>query len=191
MIRITSRITAPLSDAAIVTALIARDDAVFADLYRSLAPGLRHFTQTIIRDADLAEDVTHDAFIELWERPERFDPARATLRSWLRTIAHRRAIDRIRSRESSRARELRVGSREQGYVDAGTDAIDTTLIRPLLANALAGLSAKQRDAVVLRYLHELTSAELAERLGIKAGTAKTRTRDGLIALHALLPSHVI
>ena len=181
------RTAAPSSDAVIAAALIARDEAAFDGLYRRLAPGLRHFARNIIRDADLAEDVTHDAFIELWERPERFDPAKATLQSWLQTIAHRRAIDRIRSRESSKARDLRVGSREQEYVDAGTDAMDTMLIRPRLTSALAALSAKQRDAVILRYLHELTGTELAERLGINVGTAKTRTRDGLMALQALLP----
>ncbi|NII41803.1 RNA polymerase sigma-70 factor (ECF subfamily) [Curtobacterium flaccumfaciens] len=183
----TAQTPVPSGDAAIAAALIARDEAAFDGLYRRLAPGLRHFTRNIIRDADLAEDVTHDAFIELWERPERFDPTKATLQSWLRTIAHRRAIDRIRSRESARARDLRVGSREQEYVDAGTDAMDTKLIRPQLMSALAELSAKQRDAVVLRYLHEFTGTELADRLGINVGTARTRTRDGLMALQALLP----
>lgn len=183
----TAQTPAPSSDAVIAAALIARDKAVFDGLYRRLAPGLRHFTRSIIRDVDLAEDVTHDAFIELWERPERFNPTKATLQSWLRTIAHRRAIDRIRSRESSRARDFRVGSLEQDSIDMGTDAIDTMLIRPRLMSALAELSVKQRDAVVLRYLHELTGTELAERLGTNVCTAKTRTRDGLMALQALLP----
>ena len=182
----TSPTDAPPSDAAIAAALIARDSTAFDGLYRTLAPGLRRFTRSIIRDDDLAEDVTHDAFIELWERPERFDPAKASLQSWLRTIAHRRAIDRIRSRESSRARDLRIGSREQESGDAGIDAVDTVLMRPLLMTALAGLSAKQRDAVVLRYLHELTGPELADRLGVTVGTAKTRARDGVLALKTLL-----
>lgn len=178
-----------LSDAAIAAALIARDEAAFDGLYRRVAPGLRSFTRTIIRDADLAEDVVHDAFIELWERPERFDPSKATLLSWLRTIAHRRAIDRIRSLESSRARDFHFGRREQMHVDFGTDSLDTVLARPQLMTALAALSAKQREAVVFRYLYELTSTELAEHLGINIGTAKTRIRDGLTALHALLPPH--
>lgn len=186
MSRVTARTTAALSDAGVAAALVARDAAAFDGLYRALAPGLRRFTRSIIRDADLAEDVTHDAFIELWERPERFDPAKASLQSWLRTIAHRRAIDRIRSRESSRARDLRIGSREQEFGDAGMDAVDTVLMRPLLVTALAGLSVKQRDAVVLRYLHELTGPELAERLGVTVGTAKTRARDGVLALKTLL-----
>lgn len=157
-------------------------DDVFTRAYRTHAVGLRGFISTIILDPHLAEDVVHEAFIELWQHPDRFDPTRADLQSWLRTIAHRRAIDRIRSLEASRARDLRFGTRDVATSNHDPDQWDTLFSRPLLHAALARLTERQRTAVSLRYLGERTTIELADTLQVSVGTAKTRVRDALLLL---------
>lgn len=159
---------------------------VFTAAYRQHSVGLRRFVGAIILDRDLAEDVVHEAFLELWRHPDRFDPTRADLQSWLRTIAHRRAVDRIRSTQSARDRDVRVGTRDHHDVDRSGDQWDTAFGRPALRAALATLTPKQRDAVVLRYLGEQSTPEVAACLGVSVGTAKTRVRDGLLALRVQL-----
>ncbi|MCS6549358.1 sigma-70 family RNA polymerase sigma factor [Curtobacterium flaccumfaciens pv. flaccumfaciens] len=160
------------------------EPAAFIAAYQQHAPGLRRFVGTVIVDRHLAEDVVHEAFLEFWQHPDRYDPDRADLQSWLRTVAHRRAIDRIRSLEALRKRELRIGTRDHHSVDHNDDQRDALFLRPTLRIALADLSDKQRDAVVLRYFGERSTAEVASQLGITVGTAKTRVRDGLSALRA-------
>lgn len=162
------------------------DAGIFTAAYRQYASGLRGFVRTIIVDPNLAEDVVHEAFLEFWQHPDRYDPARATLESWLRTIAHRRAIDRIRSLETSRNRDLRIGIRDHHSTDHGFDQFDAHFSRARLREALAELTDKQRDAVVLRYLGERSTAEVASALNTTLGTAKTRVRDGLSALRQRL-----
>jgi len=160
------------------------EPTAFTAAYQQHAPGLRRFVVTIIVDRHLAEDVVHEAFLELWQHPTRYDPARGNLPSWLRTVAHRRAIDRIRSLEALRKRELRIGTRDHHGVGHSDDQRDAVFLRPALRIALADLSDKQRDAVVLRYFGDRSTAEVASQLGITVGTVKTRLRDGLSALRA-------
>ncbi|TCU43965.1 RNA polymerase sigma-70 factor (ECF subfamily) [Curtobacterium sp. PhB25] len=160
----------------------------FTAAYRQHASGLRGFVGTIIIDRHLAEDVVHEAFLEWWQHPARYDPTRATLESWLRTIAHRRAIDRIRSREASRRRDFRLGIRDHHSTDHSLDQFDAHFSRARLRGALAELTEKQREAVILRYLGERSTEEVARDLHTTVGTAKTRVRDGLTALrHRLQP----
>jgi RNA polymerase sigma-70 factor, ECF subfamily len=173
-------------DATLADDLARGDRAAAAEVYRRFAPALRAFVGRIIRDHALAEDVVHDVMIDILRRPERFDPNRGSLRSWLLTLAHRRAIDRIRSIEAARKRDHRIGVREHHSVDAGTDQWDALFDRSNLRAALAQLSAKQREAVTLRYLQDRTHSELAQILGVATGTAKTRVRDGLLALRSAL-----
>lgn len=154
----------------------------FTAVYRQYAAGLRGFVGTIIIDRHLAEDVVHEAFLEFWQHPDRHDPDRSDLQSWLRTIAHRRAIDRIRSVEAAHGRDLRIGARDHHSVDHGADQRDALFIRPRLCAALEGLTPKQREAVVLRYLGERSVPEVAAAIETTLGTAKTRVRDGLRAL---------
>lgn len=158
----------------------------FTASYQQYAPGLRRFVTTIIIDRHLAEDVVHEAFVEFWRHPDRYDATRADLQSWLRTIAHRRAIDRIRSREASRSRDIRIGIRDLHDVDPGIDRLDALHTRILLQAALAQLTPKQRDALVLRYLGERNTSEVADELGTTLGAAKTRIRDGLLMLRTHL-----
>ncbi len=153
--------------------------------YQDHAVGLRGFVSTIVIDPHLAEDVVHETFLHLWLHPGQWDPTRADLRSWLRTIAHRRAIDRIRSLEAARHRDLRIGIRDHDNVDHADDR-DALYTRARLRDALARLTDKQREAVLLRYLGERTVPEVAQHLGISISTAGTRVRDGVHALRLTL-----
>lgn len=163
--------------------------ALCTTAYRDHAVSLRGFVTTIIIDPHLAEDVVHETFLDLFLHPDRWDPARSDLLSWLRTIAHRRAIDRIRSLEAAHHRDLRIGIRH--YDDGGDRGVDRDALftRPRLRQALDGLTDKQREAVLLRYLGERTIPEVAQHLGISISTAGTRVRDGVLALHRALSLH--
>ncbi|MGN8048122.1 sigma-70 family RNA polymerase sigma factor [Curtobacterium sp. 22159] len=156
-----------------------------AEAYRDHAVGLRGFVSTIIIDPHLAEDVVHETFLDLLLHPGQWDPTRADLLSWLRTIARRRAIDRIRSLEAARHRDLRIGIRDHDNVDHADDR-DALYTRARLRDALARLTDKQREAVLLRYLGERTIPEVAQHLGISISTAGTRVRDGVHALRLTL-----
>lgn len=161
--------------------------ALCAAAYRDHAVGLRGFVMTIIVDPHLAEDVVHETFLDLWLQPDRWDPTRSDLLSWLRTIAHRRAIDRIRSLEAARNRDFRIGIRN--HVAGHWDDRDVLFTRPRLRQALDGLTDKQREAVLLRYLGERTIPEVAQHLGISVSTAGTRVRDGVLSLRHALTLH--
>lgn len=139
--------------------------------YQDHAVGLRGFVSTIVIDPHLAEDVIHETFLHLWLLPDQWDPTSADLLSWLQTIAHRRAIDRIRSFEAARHRDLRIGIRDHDNVDHAYDQ-DTLYIRARLRDALAGQTDKQREAVLLRYLGECTVLEVAQHLGIRCRTRR-------------------
>jgi RNA polymerase sigma-70 factor, ECF subfamily len=158
----------------------------FTTLYRRFRPDLLGYVGSVVIDRSLAEEIVDDVLLTLWEQPRLFDPARGSLRSWLFTMAYRRSVDRIRSVEAARRRDLRVGARELARMDHGNDIWDGLFERRHMRDALLSLTAKQREAVVLRYLCERTSDEMSTILGVSVGTAKTRVRDGLCALRSAL-----
>lgn len=170
----------------VLTSSVGTHAVALTEAYRKHAHDLRRFVRSVIIDPQYAEDVVHETFLELWIHPDRFDPSRSDLQSWLRTIARRRAIDRIRSLEAARARDIRVGTRDYNSVDQSPDRWDSLLSRKSLHTALARLTEHQRTAVLARYIEELSSAELAAKFGVPSNTAKTRVRDGLITLRRYL-----
>lgn len=168
-------------------ALLARvaggDEGAFAQLYDALGPLVYGLAKRVVRDANLAEDITQEAFTEVWRRAPRFDPARGSARAWVTTIAHRRAVDRVRREEAGRSREQRDAARNQPVADASP--VEIVLLneeRSELHLALGHLSPLQREAVALAFLGGHTHREVAELLDLPLGTAKTRIRDGLLRL---------
>jgi RNA polymerase sigma-70 factor (ECF subfamily) len=175
-----------VTDALLLAAASSKDQRAFAVMYARHAPSLLLFTRSIIRDYALAEDVVQEVFIDVWRNHTRFDESRSSFRSWLRTLAHRRAVDRIRSVEAARQRDIKMGLREMTNSSHDADRWDTLFTRPQLAAALGRLTTKQREAVVLQYFGERTSAEVATALGVPLNTAKSRVLDGVSALRAAL-----
>jgi len=162
-------------------------EAAFESLYDAMASRVFGLVLRVLRDRAQSEEVTQEVFVEAWQQARRFDPARGTAASWLLTIAHRRAVDRVRSSQASQARDLRVGIKDfqDSYDDVEENAIlhDETV---RVSQALQRLSAPQREAIHLSYFGGYTHLEVAEILKIPVGTAKTRIRDGMSKLRDLM-----
>jgi RNA polymerase sigma factor (sigma-70 family) len=177
-------------DRELAARLVAGDPTALTEIYDRYAGLVYGLARRVLCDEALAEDVTQEVFVRVWQEPARFDPTRGSLRSWLGVQAHRRSVDRVRT-EMRRARaEARLGA---GQVAVGDDnEIDEELARVWLAGcvnaALAELPPDQRQAVVLAYFGGRTYREVASELDIPEGTAKSRLRLALAKLdHALQP----
>ncbi len=158
------------------------DQAAFASLYDLLAPSVFGVVRRVLRDPSQAEEVTQEVFVEIWRLAARFDPERGSVRTWAVTIAHRRAVDRVRSEQSHRDRQTTVGSAAlelpPSPEDDAIDAEDRIRARA----AMATLPDVQREALELAFYDGLTHVQIADHLGVALGTVKTRIRDGLIRL---------
>lgn len=159
------------------------DEAAFADLYDATSARVHGLVLRVVRNPAQTEEVTQEAFLEVWRTASRFDPARGSALSWLMTIAHRKAVDRVRSAEASTRRDTSY-HQQSGQVDHDTtaEAVQTSLEAQRVRSALSALTPVQHEAVTLAYFGGYTHTEVATMLQLPAGTAKTRIRDGLIRL---------
>ncbi len=174
--------TAPDRDR--LTSLLRRivdgDQQAFAMLYDELAPAVFGIVRNVLRDAAMSEEVTQEVFVDLWRQAKRYDPSKASPRTWACTIAHRKAVDRVRSEQARRRREDRDHqSSVMVAADTVTEVIERQETRGEVRAALASLSPAQREAVTLAYFEGRTYRDVATLLSIPEGTAKTRIRDGL------------
>jgi RNA polymerase sigma-70 factor (ECF subfamily) len=161
----------------------AGDEEAFRSLFQQLSPLVYGLALRITRDEHLAQDVLQEAFADVWAQADRFDPAVSSARAWVTMLAHRRAVDRVRREQSDRDRGAVWAARstERGY-DAVAEVVALRAEHRRVRQALAGLTPLQREALELAYDGGLTHTEVAARLDIPLGTAKTRIRDGLRAL---------
>ncbi len=159
------------------------DEAAFADLYDQTAPRVHGLIVRILRDVAQSEEVTQEVFLEVWQHAARFDPRRGSALSWLMTIAHRRAVDRVRSAESASTRDITHASQTMTVEhDSTSETVHARLDAQRVRKALSGLTSTQREAVELAYFRGCTHTEVATMLDVPLGTAKSRIRDGLIRL---------
>ncbi|WP_430647767.1 ECF RNA polymerase sigma factor SigK [Agromyces sp. GXS1127] len=159
------------------------DRAAFGELYDRTAARIFGLVRRVVIDPAQAEEVAQDVFLEVWQTAPRFDASRGSAISWMFTLAHRRAVDRVRSAQSARDRDARIGARDLDVpVDSVAEAVEVRLDHERAAEALAELSDLQRECVTLAYYGGLTQSEIAERLDVPLGTVKSRMRDGLIRL---------
>jgi RNA polymerase sigma-70 factor (ECF subfamily) len=166
---------------------VARGDGeAFSRLYDQLAPEVFGLVRRVLRNPAQAEEVTQEVLVEIWRTAPRFDPARGTATTWALTIAHRRAVDRIRSEEASRSRVERAARRELPATEAVSETVVDRLERARVADALAALTQLQRQSIELAYYGGHTHTEVAAILDVPLGTVKTRIRDGLIRLRDAL-----
>jgi RNA polymerase sigma-70 factor, ECF subfamily len=167
------------------------DDAAFARLYDRLAPRVFGLTRRVLRDPAQAEETVQEVLVEVWRTANRFDSERGSGLSWVLTIAHRRAVDRVRSEQASAERMHKVGAASvQIPYDEVADQVGTRLERQQVRHCLDDLTDLQREAITLAYYGGHTYREVASLLGAALPTVKTRMRDGLIRLRDCLSVEV-
>lgn len=172
-----------LADEDLLVASARGDQAAFAQLYDHLAGIVHGVVRRVLRDPAQSEEVTQEVFVEVWRNASRFEPARGAARTWILTIAHRRAVDRVRSEQASRDRTERVGwSGHHREHDEVAETVELRFEHQQVRDALEALTDLQREAVELAYYKGYTYREVADLLGTPLGTIKTRMRDGLIRL---------
>lgn len=154
-----------------------RDRDAFSALYDELSPLVFGLALKICRSRALAEEVTQEVFVQVWDQAGRFDRDRGSARSWVATIAHRRAVDAVRKAQSAANREEAV-TPEPPLSDVADEVVDLDEMERV-RGAMDNLSQLQREAIELAYFRGLTYREVAERLDVPLGTIKTRMRDGL------------
>lgn len=164
----------------LVARIVAGDDSALGLVYDRHAAYVFTLALRVCRDRTIAEDVTQEVFVHLWERADAYDPARASVRTWLGLLTHRRAVDRIRREESRRQREERDHRRGGDGAEPGVDdEVLRSITSARVRAALEALPAEQRACVLLAYFEGRTFREVADVLGIPEGTAKSRIRLAL------------
>jgi RNA polymerase sigma-70 factor, ECF subfamily len=176
----------PGTDLARLLSLVARGDQVaFATVYDHAAAQVFGLVRRVVRDPAQSEEVTQEVMLDVWRTASRFDPHRGTAMAWLMTLAHRRAVDRVRSGQAAAQRELRAAVAETAY-DMVTEEVESRLDAQRVRRCLDSLTELQRESVTLAYYGGYTYREVAGLLGVAVGTVKTRMRDGLIRLRDCL-----
>lgn len=160
------------------------DQNAFAELYDRVGSQVYGLVRRVLRDPSQSEEITQEVLLEVWRSASRFDRSRGTANGWIMTMAHRRAVDRVRSEQSSRDRDHRVGTRDAGEApfDSVSEDVEIRLEQQQVRLALEDLTDLQREAIELAYYGGYTYREVAELLDTPLGTVKTRLRDGLIRL---------
>jgi len=159
------------------------DQTSFARLYDATSGRVHGLVLRVVRDPAQAEEVTQEAFLEIWRTAARFDSARGSAISWLLTIGHRKAVDRVRSAQASTRRDTTYHDTNQPVAhDETAEAVTTNLEAQRVRHAMMQLTHAQREAIGLAYFGGYTHTEVASMLDLPVGTAKTRIRDGLIRL---------
>jgi len=161
------------------------DRGAFEAVCARVGPPVFGVVRAVVRDPCQAEEVCQEVLLEVWCAAPRFEPGRGSAMAWVTTIAHRRAIDRVRAERRLAERQLRATSHEVAY-DEVAEAVEARLDRKRVRHCLGSLTSLQRESVTLAYYGGFTLREVAVLLGVPEGTAKTRMRDGLIRLRDCL-----
>ncbi|MFF3314412.1 sigma-70 family RNA polymerase sigma factor [Streptomyces sp. NPDC003035] len=171
-----------------VMSRVARgDQEAFTILFEAVSGPVLGLVRTVLRDPAQSEEVAQEVLVEVWRTAARYQSARGSVMTWVLTLAHRRAVDRVRSEQASSDRERRMAllNRAREF-DEVVEQVEHRLEREQVRRCVRGLTEVQRQSVTLAYYRGLTYREVAELLSLPLGTVKTRLRDGLIRLRDCL-----
>ncbi|SDL38477.1 RNA polymerase sigma-70 factor, ECF subfamily [Lentzea albidocapillata subsp. violacea] len=165
-------------------ALVARgDEAAFERLYDVVTGAVFGLIRRVLRDQAQSEEVFQEVMLEVWRTATRFDPARGSATTWILTLTHRRAVDRVRSAQAATHREDRAARLDPARpFDEVSEQVEGRLEQRQVRRCLSFLTDLQRESVLLAYYQGYSYPEVSSLLGIPLGTVKTRMRDGLIRL---------
>lgn len=164
-----------------------RDRDAFAAFYDATRSRVSGIVLRVLRDRGYSEETTQEIYLQVWRSAESYDPAAGSALAWLLTLAHRRAVDRVRSEQAASLRDARWGA---GTVERPTDHVSEAVIsgeeRRRVTACLDGLTDLQRECIELAYHQGLTYVQVAERLSANLATVKSRMRDALRGLRNCL-----
>ncbi|TCC57781.1 sigma-70 family RNA polymerase sigma factor [Kribbella pittospori] len=176
-----------VSDGDLLARAAGGDTAAFSALYDRVTPWVFGLVRRILRNPAQSEEVTQEVMIDVWRTATRFDPHRGSAHAWILTIAHRRAVDRVRSEQAAADRTELIGARSAEVdFDQVADTVTTRLESEQVRRCLDTLTDLQRESITLAYYNGYTYPEVAQRLDAKLPTIKARMRDGLIRLRDCL-----
>jgi RNA polymerase sigma-70 factor, ECF subfamily len=178
---------ADLRERQLAERLVQGDEAALREAYGQYASAVFGLAVRVLANESLAEDVTQEVFVRLWERPERFDADRGSLRSFVLAMAHSRAVERVRSEEARRRRHQ--NEQQQQRVSADTDPAGLLADRATaqaVREALSELPQPERLPIELAYFGGMSYRQVAEHLGEPVGTIKYRIRCGMQKMRAAL-----
>ncbi len=174
------------ADLGVLLGRVARgDEAAFSLVYGQVAGHVLGIARSVLRDPAQAEEVAQEVLLDIWRDAARFDAARGTAKAWVMTLAHRRAVDRVRSEQASADREQRAARAQVSY-DVVAETVAARLDAERVRRCLGSLTGLQRESITLAYYRGCTYREVAALLKVPVGTVKTRMRDGLIRLRDCL-----
>lgn len=171
-----------------VMAAVARgDEEAFAVLFDALSARVFGMVRRVLRDEAQSEEVAQEVMVEVWRTATRYDPSVGGVVPWVLTLAHRRAVDRVRSEQSASQRDLRVGARAVDTEhDVVADRVEVLLEHEQVRRCLGTLTDLQKESITLAYWSGYSYREVAELVSSPLGTVKARMRDGLIRLRDCL-----
>jgi RNA polymerase sigma-70 factor (ECF subfamily) len=171
-----------VEDAALAEAVAGGDRGALETAFEQYGGAVKSIAQRVLRDEGLAEDVVQDVFVAFWSAPDKYDPQRGSLRTFLVTLGHRRAVDTVRSEEARSRREER--QPEGGAQPTVDEEVWARTLSETVRTALDGLPDPEREAITLAYFGGLSYVDVAARLGAPEGTVKSRIRSGMRKLSA-------
>jgi RNA polymerase sigma-70 factor (ECF subfamily) len=177
------------TDQELMAAIAGGDQVALGQLYDRYGGLALGIATRVVQDRGVAEEVVQDAFVAAWRRAASYDPDRAEARTWLLSIVHHRAIDRIRGvAAAARRSEIDLEEVAAGTADESDVWRETwsRLEREEIVAALGTLPREQREVIELAFFGGLTHVEVAERTGQPLGTIKGRMRLGLLKLRTVL-----
>jgi len=176
-----------VSDGDLLVLTAGGDTAAFSALYDRVTPAVFGLVRRILRNPAQSEEVTQEVMVDVWRTATRYDAGRGSAHAWILTIAHRRAVDRVRSEQAAADRTELAGIRSAEVdFDQVADTVSTRLEAEQVRRCLGALTELQRESIELAYYNGYTYPEVAQRLGAKLPTIKARMRDGLIRLRDCL-----